>query len=159
MEDTIALVNTICERSARLCRVLSVLECEFGGATKPRQRRAKVVGEIVQRFAQNAHVCGVFIEESIELADEDGQLTAAVGRPDSRGEVAGFENPARCIGDFAQRTRRAPCEERAGGHRKKKHDGTYCASAPQRREQHGAAVRAAANLDQASVERVREAIA
>ena len=55
------------------------------------------------------HVRGVLVEERIELANEDGELVAAVGRRHARREVAGLKNAARCIGDFAQRTRRAPC--------------------------------------------------
>src|SRR4029450_5826232 len=113
-----------------------MLQSEFGGPPKPGEGSTQVVGQVIERLAQDADMRRVLVEERIELTDKDGQLAAAMGRTDSRGEVAGLKDPAGCFGDFAQRTRCAPRQQRAGGYGEKKHEGANDSKgAPQRRKQ------------------------
>ena len=153
MENPIALVNAISERGARLGRVLSVLQGKFGGAAEPGERRAKVMGEIVERFPENAHMRGILVEQSIELADKGSKFATAVGHPNTGRGVPGFENPACGIGDLAQWTGRMP-REQGGDHGRKSQDGDTdrAKGMPQGSEQHGTVVGAATDLDQAPVE-------
>ena len=81
MENAIAFIHAICQPCARLRRVLSILKSELGGAAEPREGRAKVVSQIVERLTQNADVRRVPVEKRIQLANKDGQLAAAMGRP------------------------------------------------------------------------------
>src|SRR5262245_11206419 len=101
MEHAIAFVYAVRERHTRLHRILRILQSEFGGPPKPGEGSAQVVGQVIERLAQDADMRRVLVEECIELTDKDGQLAAAMGRTDSRSEVAGLKDPAGCFGDFA----------------------------------------------------------
>ena len=115
MEDAVRFIDAIGEGFAGFGGVAVVAQRKFGGAAETRERRAEIVGEVVEGFAEDADVGGVFVEEGVELCDEGGEFAAAAGAGHAGGEVTGFEDAAGGGGDGAERAGGAPREEDADG--------------------------------------------
>jgi hypothetical protein len=114
-EDTIGFLDGIGERLAELRDLRVAAQGDFGGAAQARQRRAEVVGDVIEGFTHAANERLVFVEHGIEEAGEFIEFVVGFARRNTGVEVAGADDGLGGGNNLAQRARRIPGEERAAG--------------------------------------------
>ena len=112
VEDSLGFLDTISEGLASSGGVRPRLQRLFGGGAQAGQRRAQVVGDIIQGLAHGAEQRLIFVEEPVEHADQFVEFIVGGAERDAGIELAGADNRARGRDDLAHGLRGAVREER-----------------------------------------------